>query len=513
MTSIHLRITLLTDASFQASSATVGPVETLSRVPGAALLGAAARRLYTHVGTDAWDLFHSGRTRFGDGLPEDSGAPAGPALPMPLSLHVPKGKRDRRTSGNEIYLTSYILNFAQMSARDRPLAESLREGYLGAQLQWILPARHVSMRTAIGEGGRAREGLLYQVSALPAGSVFLARIDLDDAIAHRSADLIQAFDGVELELGRSRSAELGRARADVVAPVADALRAQGTLSGERVLLWALSDLALRDPGSGSPSLTPWAPAFGLPERASWRPEDSFLRARSYSPYNSKRQANDLSRQVIAAGGVICFQVPGGLSATERAALLDRLSRGVGHHRAEGLGQLLADPSLLMAQRPVEAEDWADAPLAERAPRRPAPPPGDLARWLLDRGREDRGREQALSLSAQWSERLKGMPRVSPAQWRRLGATARRAGSLPTLLVDLFGLDGADAKGSKGLLREGVTGQRWSARAGGREAWRWIQDLLRAEAERTSQDEDAGPVLVRALALLADRQARPSREIP
>ena len=511
MISVHLRITLLTDASFQATSATVGPVETLPRVPGAALLGAAAKRLYAAVGADAWNLFHSGRVRFGDGLPEDGGEPAGPALPMPLSLHVEKGKRARRGASDEFYFTSNILNFAQYGILDRALADPLREGFVGAGLRWIDPARRVSMRTAIGEGGRAREGLLYHISALQAGTVFLARIDLNDAMAHRAPDLVCAFDRAELELGRSRSAELGRARAEVIVAPTDALRVHGDLGTERIILWALSDLALRDRASGSPSLMPTAEAFGMPSRAVWNPDFSFLRARAYSPYNSKRAANDLSRQVIAAGSVIAFDLPGGLSAPERAALLDRLARGVGQHRAEGLGQLLANPSLLMAQKPGDVNAWADAEEREEQVRGPSNPPGELGAWLLHRGTEDRVSERALRLSGDWAKRLVGMPNISPAQWRRLGGAARRMSTLPALRDHLFGPTNPETTAARGILRDGVTGHRWGARAGGREAWRWLKDLIEQDAERMALETEHEAVLVRAVALLADHMARPHQE--
>src|SRR5579885_854668 len=61
-----LRLTLLDDVALSERAASAGPHLGLDYIPGATLLGAAARRLYDSLSRDdAFLAFHSGKVRFG----------------------------------------------------------------------------------------------------------------------------------------------------------------------------------------------------------------------------------------------------------------------------------------------------------------------------------------------------------------------------------------------------------------------------------------------------------------
>lgn len=104
-----IRITLQEDCVFSAGMATEGGHEGLDRIPGQALLGVAAARLYRELSTEeAYTVFHSGRVRFGDGLPAPDGTPA---VPVPLAWHHPK--EDDPEDGDGRLIGERLFNFCR----------------------------------------------------------------------------------------------------------------------------------------------------------------------------------------------------------------------------------------------------------------------------------------------------------------------------------------------------------------------------------------------------------------
>lgn len=148
-----------------------------------------------------------------------------------------------------------------------------------------------------------------------------------------------------LLLGRSRTAQYGQAHCEV------SLAAQTTQHAEpvdphSVVFWLQSDLALQDE-YGQPVLLPEARHFGFDGQ--FQPERSFLRFRSYSPYNSHRRAYDTVRQVITQGSVLSFTVDQPLSGEQMA----QWKAGIGCYRECGLGQVLVNAPLLSQAVPTQ----------------------------------------------------------------------------------------------------------------------------------------------------------------
>lgn len=406
MNSIGLEITLLTDVVLTARSATVGGPGSLDHIPGSVLLGAAAARLYPHQPPDvAFALFHSGAVRFGDGLPIAPGGTLG--LPAPLSFHTVKGVE----AGKRGQPVAWI-NRARRTS-DGPFVQ-VRDQRMAGSIFWA-PERTVSMRTAIGEGGRAREGLLYGYEALQAGMVFRARVDADDA--ERLEQVRLALVG-DVRIGRSRSAEFGLVKI-VDAPV-DAHRSlEQPAEAGRVVVLCLSDLCLRDPGTGQPTLDPMPSAFGLPD--GWRLDvpRSFVRHRRWSPFNTHRRRPDLERQAIVAGSVLVFAGDGapGLEALRR-----RCAAGIGEYREQGLGQVLIEPKVLQ-----ETELWmtkgfkAEATDGEWAAITADP----LLGWLTARDRARTARDACWHTAKDWAREF-AWARIPRSQWGEVRSLSRQA---------------------------------------------------------------------------------------
>ncbi len=440
MKRIALEIELLEDAVFSARAATEGGHQALDRIPGAALLGAAAARLYGELGETAFTAFHSGCLRFGDGLPATS---AGPAWPVPFCWHHDKLKKPAEEGR---LVPERLANFIHTdSLGEVAQPKQLRRGYVARDGAYRTPKASVRLKTAIDPGtGRAATGQLFGYQALHRGQTFLATIeaddDLDDGLFQRVREALLG----EVLLGRSRSAEYGRARIRET-DVESIEPGPAGRSGEAIL-WLLSDLALTD-GRGEPVLRPEGEHLGLPgARVDWG--RSFLRTRRYSPWNAARAGYDGERLVLAAGSVLTLT---GVDDAARAALAERLEGGLGLHREAGLGRLWLDPPLLQDVHP--AFD-APGPQPETASE-PAAPNHPLVAWLTGRDESWKieGEAAARDFEAEYRRLLDGARRLqgvgpgehfgpSRSQWGTVLQTASQQNGAEDLYRALF--EGGDA---------------------------------------------------------------------
>lgn len=482
-----LELELLDDVAVTAQNATIDAHETLTYIPGQCLLGATvARAGYDQHGPEgAWNLFHAGAVRFGVGLPCVDGEVA---WPVPLSWH--------RVKGGGIA----VVNLAQEGARQHDAQYTqLREGYVTRSGRLVEPTQDRTMRTAIGQEGRARDGFLYTMSALSRGQRFVSEITADDP-AHL-ATVRAALDGQTLRVGRSKRNEFGavtaRVRDDlVVHPSESAFHAASA-----VLVWCLSDVCLRDPDTAQPTFLPDARAhFGLPEGWSFCPERSFLRTRRYSTFNARRRRPDLERQVIVAGSVLCFRGERALSAEQWSAASARAQRGVGDHRAEGLGRLAFAPELLSRAEPV---------ILARADATPndAPPPVDpLISWVAEQHSERAARDGAWAQMQSMLGTLSTRPRWSlPAsQWGEVRRLARLNRGLDAAALadklDAFVIATGPQRGVRALHA------RWGATHQGATLAQWLVQQVRSV-------RGASPVpgiTLEMLSIFAVRQQRAAR---
>jgi CRISPR-associated protein Csx10 len=443
---LGLTLSLLTDAVFSLRAGTGAGHETLPMIPGAALLGCAAGRMYTDLETrDALAVFHSGRVRFGWLRPSASGRPS---YPVPLSWHHAKGDKSFVRGGR--FEGTRLVNLAAPQTKSSALGGRqpvpIKRGFVTQAGEWLRPQRRVHLKSARDRTQRrTREGALFSYESLCAGQTFMGTLSWSDDVSQPLIERVTAALAGERRLGRSRSAEFGR----VAITRAEALplpRLEASENELRVL--CASDLALSN-ALGAPTLRPSAEAFGIEGR--WLPERSFLRTRSYAPFNGKRRAPDLERHVIVAGSVLVFHLDKALSQAD----LEQLTlRRHGLHTLDGLGEILANPAFLMGS----------APTFEKAPQEATPkvsslPDHPLARWAersvaSRRGADDavaQGKALTRSLRRAW-EALEPALRPGASQWRLLALRAQAAQDLAE-----FG------KAIDEVTDHGVAQEAWQAR--------------------------------------------------
>lgn len=475
MSRLSLRVTLLSDAAFTVDSATTGPASTLGYVPGATLYGAAAAALAPrkHIAAGPARLseaaffraFIEGAVRFSDALPEVEGEIA---LPIPLSLHTPKGGDPKS-----------VVNLAR-AHRGSTQLEQLRSGFLTPSLLLHEPHIQHDLRTAIGPDGRARDRHLYGLATLRAGLSFRSTLasDDDELLTRVSEALVG-----RVRLGRSRTAELGVSEISLTTgaliPVA-----QGPT--QELVLLCTSDLALRDPTTGAPILAVSPSLLGLPADFVMVPERTFIRTRRYSPFNGHRRKPELERQVIVAGSVITVRAP---DAIDRDQVRRLLANGVGCYRNQGLGRVLVDPLILAENRLTLREPAA-------TPRESCPIPTDaLGSWVAAQVARRRAAEEASALIKGHVEGLARYP-VSRSQWgrvREIARAARRAGDAPDDLLEALSAH----------LADGESHMVWSARRGGRSTADALRDALASTRNAISEPG----TFATAVELLASNVAR------
>lgn len=455
MIQLAFRLELLSDVVVSSSSATAGGHECLDYIPGATLLGAAAAKLYAEDLSRAYDIFHSGRVRFGPAYPVEE---LGRAYPVPSSLHRAKLDRNAFRDGCKI-ATDRLCNLAADGARDLAEPEQIRNGFICSSGRAIISQHKLSLKSAVDrKTRRSKDAHLFSYQALPKNAVYGFTVSLDDDLAHLAEPIEKALCQETIRVGRSRSAEFGWARAKRVETNWGQTEMADPGAG-RALFYVHSDLALRDPLSDQPTLIPTAEHFRLPSEAKLDALRTFIRTRRYSPFNSTRRLPDLERQVIEKGSVIAFESVD-LSPKALQELRDRLAQGVGAYREQGLGELWLNPRFLCSAE-LDLGDLEDATV-RGVESRSVLTTSEFA-WMKAAAQRDRADVAATQLARSWSEELfkpaVGIRGISSSQWGMIRSEASTSSSARVLKQRLFAESG-DPK-VRGLLLQGARSRGWT----------------------------------------------------
>ena len=484
---LTLRLTFKDAVVLSARAASAGPHETLDYIPGSVLWGAASPLYGQWAKNGEWEkvqsVFHSGRIRFLPGHPADEFGKL--LLPTPLAWHFKKGAKfhaDDRLVGDEgTKLKSLSTGEWNLDADSQP--QQVRGGWFSPEGAYKTVQREYQAKTAVNpqDFDRAEDSQFFGYSAIAPGQTFIARIEAEINTPGWD-DVVKFFRGKsELRLGRSKSAEYGRATVEIVADSAwSEPGASPSASADKILLHALSDIALVDE-HGQPTLTSEPGAFGLFEAWVPDPDHTYIQVRSYSPWNRHRGVHDAERQVIKAGSVLAFKRVG----PHPLAPLDvtRLSRRVGVWREQGLGMVAINPAYLFKVPIIEsvlnvgtsASD-AGSTVVTALPLNASP----LAKAMHRRYCQRTVQRLAVALGREWAQRWQAgrvCAGLSKSQWARLREAAITATSLDELILLLDG----DASG---LFKHGLSAGKWGKADEPRTPAKRVLAALKGEAAVT-----------------------------
>ncbi|MFT0213022.1 hypothetical protein VQ643_10520 [Pseudomonas sp. F1_0610] len=327
---LYYRLTTKEPLVLSQSTATTNNHLGLDHIPGSALLGAIASRLYNQLDdAQSFAVFHSGACRFGPAYPLVNDEIC---LPMPAAWH--STKHDSAALSNHA---------APSFVRDAGLQyKQCREGYISHQLQEAKVNQGLTTRTALDEGLRVKDGQLYTYTTIQAGQEFGGWVESDDA---QLLELIKPLLNGELSVGRSRSSEFGRIQLSCSAQQPQTPEVASL--GNSLVIWCLSDAQFFN-HLGSPTFTPAASELHTQLSGTLNAEKSFIRTRKVRRFNRARNGLDSEQQLVAAGSVLVYE----LEQPASTQLLQELaSHGVGANRQQGLGWIKVNPTWALQAQP------------------------------------------------------------------------------------------------------------------------------------------------------------------
>lgn len=472
----ELDLELLTDACLSTSNHSLGEPETHQYIPGRTLWGALATlayRSWAFTEDEAFRIFHQGAVQISDALPLQS---QHRSYPVPLAWHEPKN-----TPGQSLQ------NFALESVRKHCAGDQYqgkKGGWVSADRREIKVETDFSLRTSVDPSGKARQGLLFGLPVLRAGTRFHAtlsgtKVDLDKVLA-----LVKSQ---ELRVGRSKNSELGLVRVKPRSQPAIRLE-HGAGSATTVSVFCVSRCVFRDPHTGAPTLLPKAAALGLPKDWEFDSASSFVRTVGVVHFNAKRGRPETERFAIERGSVLTFRG----NSTDLAPVINFVTSGVGEHCGQGYGEVLVAPSWLTQDKPFSLEP------PEVSTESGAKEPTDaLFSWAQQRAGQ---KNRAIGLYSQAQEAADQLKRhrVPGSQWgvvRRMAREARFQSQLATRLwEDLFSEE-------KGFL---FSGKRKLS-----ESWKRAMVPLKQACEGNRSEQDL-PMFLEFLASACMRPARESK---
>jgi hypothetical protein len=458
MPTLNLHLTLEADVIQTAEASSLGVHQSLEYIRGSALLGAAAAKCYGKLKTHAYTAFHSGRVRFLDAvLLTRHGVPS---IPVPLGWFHPKEQKPL-SSGCLDPDEIYAVNHLQPGEAAEKSLRQMRAGFFTAEGQWLKVHRLYRLKTAIDRTtrGRPNEGSLFGYESIPAGSQWLARVEIDEGLDEGIEEILRSvFDDSRIWLGRSRAAEYGRVHVRLVQDAKVDPQKPSAATVEQITICLESDTALLDRETEEPTLTACPEHFGLPP--AWRliNSGSAVATRRFSPFNGKRHRRDLERLVLSRGSVLTF---GGEPSVNLQDIRASVRQGVGCWRQEGLGQVHVAPWYLGTLHP----QFNAAVKESKTEVARSMPAGPLALWAVRQAKSRRQAafafKKAQKSAGQLVEILSHIRRRESAevptrtQWNRLAGIVRSHLDQPSpslkeveaeLAADLF----RSAPGSRGV---------------------------------------------------------------
>jgi CRISPR-associated protein Csx10 len=263
------------------------------------------------------DLIFNGSVCFGDAhlvIDEER------SLPLPLSYHK------YQTNVKPAYI-----NLVPCDVPDEK-HKQVREGYFvqkNGELLSQSPKHSERMKAARSLANRAsEEGAMYLYRFIEAGQCF--EFTVKAKTEPQLTTICEYLTKGNIYLGKSKSAEFGgKVKVEALGSF-EKISEEGGVLKVKSLFAASNWCFLNEFGSYTALLTSEMLCGDKNAEIDW--EKTFLRFRTYSPFNSHRNAYDAQRLIIEKGSVVTFKEPVSVSREFYTA-------GIGVHHTEGFGEV------------------------------------------------------------------------------------------------------------------------------------------------------------------------------
>jgi len=322
MQELIFKVEFLSDIVLPASSNTQGKIDSLDFIAGSNFLGMVAKDKEYNKFENSFDVFHSGKVRFGDAtlLQDDV-----PTYKVPLSFF--HEKLDKKRTVNQLH--SPLSTLTQ--------AKQFREGYITKDFSFAMVEYNYTQKSGYDKSKRrSKDSSMYGYSAIQKGTKWQFVLKYHHSISPKDLERIKNNLIGKQRLGKSKSSQYGEINITLIDREVEQIE-DTTLKSE-MILYVKSRLALIDE-NGDPTYDLRYLVDGLEyKQIDW--SRTQLRTSTYNRYDGSRKTRDTQRVVINSGSVIVLK-----DITQE--MINSIKRGVGIYLSEGFGEVLINPSFLM----------------------------------------------------------------------------------------------------------------------------------------------------------------------
>lgn len=319
---IYYHITTKEPLVLSQTTATTNNHLGLDYIPGSAILGAMAQRVYSQLSDEqSFAIFHSGAVRFGPAYPAVNNEIA---LPVPAAWHTQK--LDDQLLSNHA-ATSFVRD-------DKVQYKQQRNGYITSQNVMADVKQGLTTRTALDDQQNVIDGQLYTYAIIEAGQSFSGWIDVENEALWQ---LIKPLLNGEFNIGRSRSSEFGRV--SIYSDLQSSSQPTAQNLANHLVVWCLSDAQCIDE-HGQATFAPSLANLINGASGTLNANKSFVRSKKLRRFNRARGGLDSEQQLITAGSVLVYDLEQPLTDTQLASLQ---AKGIGINQQQGLGWVAVNP--------------------------------------------------------------------------------------------------------------------------------------------------------------------------
>jgi CRISPR-associated protein Csx10 len=328
----------------------------LDYIPGSAIMGALAARLYQNdkISKEELDLlFQTNSVIFSNAYPLTDDMTM--TLPAPMCLHYPKDTSTEKSN---------LENKCQESENDHCTQyKQVRSAFITPSLEEFhkVPCSTIT-RTAIDPNNQtAKDSTLHTQQFIEEGTSFLGFIDTADLkISDKVKELLPEFLSSKIRIGNSRNSEFGRVSLEYF-EIKDLNLNKPQIDKDCLLyLWCISDCEFYNTETGSSSSVPvFSNIWALNDRnegitGTYIPKHSFVRNISIRHFNRKRGGLESENLLVKKGSIICFKPSTNLSVKQMELIQ---KTGIGLNRHYGYGQVLVNPSWISQRKISDIQEF------------------------------------------------------------------------------------------------------------------------------------------------------------
>ena len=441
------------DIVLHSSSNTEGKIDKFDYIAGSNFLGMVARE-YPYFGSDAFDVFHSGAVRFGDGhILKDNQE----TFHIPFSWFAPKGYSlkeafNKNELFNEHFLAKEIYdNFIT----DSKQLKQQRAGYITSYGELIKVEHNYRQKSAYDKKNRrSKDTAMFGYYSLKKGTKWAFSVEMDsDKNREKIIEILES----SRRVGKSRSTEYGRIKITFIDEEQKKLITQNLKSIEienkyYIFLYAQSRLALTNNNINSYNFDLNSLKLDNSSKIAW--DKSQIRTSSYTPYVSIRQNRDSQRLVIDKGSVIAIEVNKDFDIKNYSK---KIEKGLGLYLSEGHGKVIVNPIFLTAKN-TKFNDFKTYFISELESL--VPKKGIINQWLQIQHRENEINYKLLKEVKEFISNNNVKNKKS--QWGQIRSMCSAFSNSDKLYTELFSEEIVHNH-KKGFLLHGKAQDKWDSK--------------------------------------------------